>query len=90
MLYDESIDYNSTEVFSGGINPANLPQTLINGVCTPVYPHKRIRVNTIYEVVHAGGSETAYADKHPAYDLVRGPSGEGLSTCTMSTTVLVT
>ena len=32
------------------------------------------------EVVHAGGLETAYTDKHPSYDIVRGPSGTGLTT----------
>ena len=36
-------------------------------------------MNTIYELVHASGKQTAYTDKHPAYDLVRGPSGKGLS-----------
>lgn len=79
MVYDESIDYNATQLFSGGINPANLPKTLINGKCTAIYPHDRVRVNTIFEVVKAKGKETAYADKHPAYDIVRGPSGKGLS-----------
>jgi predicted AlkP superfamily pyrophosphatase or phosphodiesterase len=52
---------------------------MINGKCTWTYPHQRIRVNTIYEVVHEAGKQTAYTDKHPAYDLVRGPSGKGLS-----------
>ena len=36
-------------------------------------------MNTIYELVHASGKQTAYTDKHPAYDMVRGPSGKGLS-----------
>lgn len=36
-------------------------------------------MNTIFEVVRSKGKETAYTDKHPAYDLVRGPSGKGLS-----------
>lgn len=79
VAYDESKDYDSTEVWSGGINPANLPQSMIGGKCTWTYPHQRIRVNTIYEVVHASGKQTAYTDKHPAYDMVRGPSGKGLS-----------
>lgn len=39
----------------------------------------RLRVNTAFEVVRAAGYQTAYTDKHPAYDLVRGPSGTGLS-----------
>ena len=79
VTYDESKDYNSSELFSGGIDPENLPQAIINGQCTNVYPHQRIRVNTIWEVVHEAGKQTAYTDKHPAYDIVRGPSGKGLS-----------
>jgi len=79
VTYDESKDYNSTELFSGGINPENLSQAVIDGKCTWVYPHQRIRVNTIFEVVHAAGMQTAYTDMHPAYDIVRGPSGKGLS-----------
>ena len=79
VAYDESIDYDSTKLFSGGINPANLPKSLVNGKCTPIYPHARLRVNTVFEVVHSKGKETAYTDKHPAYDIVRGPSGQGLS-----------
>ena len=79
VVYDESIDYNKTELFSGGINPANLPQAIINGHCTNIYPHMRTRVNTAFEVVVGAGYKTAYTDKHPAYDLMRGPSGKGLS-----------
>lgn len=78
-MYDESIDYNGTKLFSGGINPDNLPQAIRNGKCQPIYPHERLRVNTIFEIVEASGRETAYTDKHPAYDLVRGPSGKGLT-----------
>lgn len=52
---------------------------IVNGNCTEIYPHMRLRVNTVFEVVRATGPQTAYADKHPAYDLVRGPSGTGFS-----------
>lgn len=79
VVYDESVDYNETELFSGGINPANLPQAIINGKCTNIYPHMRTRVNTAFEVVVGAGYKTAYTDKHPSYDLMRGPSGNGLS-----------
>ena len=44
-----------------------------------MYPHNALRVNTLFEVIkaeHAG--RTAWADKHPAYDLVNGPSGKGV------------
>jgi len=37
-----------------------------------------LRSNTIFEVVKASGGHTAWADKHPAYDLVNGPSGKGV------------
>jgi hypothetical protein len=79
VLYDESIEYNDTFLFSGGIDPANLPMAIVNGVCQVMYPHQRVRVNTVFEVVRAAGGQTAYTDKHAAYDLVRGPSGKGLS-----------
>jgi type I phosphodiesterase/nucleotide pyrophosphatase len=37
-----------------------------------------MRSNTIFEVVKSEGGRTAWADKHPAYDLVNGPSGKGV------------
>ena len=43
-----------------------------------MYPHDAISTNTIFEVVKAAGGVTAWADKHPAYDLVNGPSGKGV------------
>ena len=36
-------------------------------------------MNTVFEIARAAGKTTAYTDKHPAYDVVRGPSGTGLS-----------
>jgi len=44
----------------------------------PLFPHNAMRTNTIFEVVKASGGRTAWADKHPAYDLVNGPSGKGV------------
>ncbi|MCJ1270324.1 hypothetical protein MMC22_010220 [Lobaria immixta] len=79
VQYAENLDYDPTKLFSGGINETNLPLALLHGKCTPVYPHQRLRVNTVFEVIKNKGKETAYCDKHPAYDLVRGPSGKGLS-----------
>ena len=58
------------------IDPAQLPVDPVT--CTPVYPHSYLRVNTIFEVARAAGLRTAWADKHPAYDLVNGPSGIGV------------
>jgi len=77
-VYDESIDIDSTKLDGGGgIDPAKLPRDGSKG-CTPVYPHSFLRVNTIFEVAHDAGLYTAWSDKHPAYDLVNGPSGKGV------------
>ncbi|HWX91438.1 MAG TPA: alkaline phosphatase family protein [Terriglobales bacterium] len=79
MVFDETIDvYNSANVSLNIINPAALPRHLVNGQCVPMYPHNAIRSNTIFEVVKAAGGHTAWADKHPAYDWVNGPSGKGV------------
>ncbi len=78
IVYDESVDFDLSKLFSGGINPANLPLSKDSTGCKPVYPHSFIRVNTVFEVVKAAGGRTAWSDKHPAYDLVNGPSGNGV------------
>jgi predicted AlkP superfamily pyrophosphatase or phosphodiesterase len=80
MVFDESIDlYNSANVSLNVINPAKLPRILdSNGHCVPLYPHSALHTNTIFEVIKASGANTAWADKHPAYDLVNGPSGKGV------------
>jgi hypothetical protein len=78
-VYDESIDHDMNQLFSGGINPAYLPmQKKSSGQCKPVYPHSFLRTNTVFEVIKQAGGRTAWADKHPAYDLVNGPSGTGV------------
>jgi hypothetical protein len=80
MVFDESIDrYSSGNVSLNVIDPARLPRGRNEfGHCVPVYPHDAIKTNTIFEVVRAKGGRTAWADKHPAYDLVNGPSGKGV------------
>jgi predicted AlkP superfamily pyrophosphatase or phosphodiesterase len=80
QVFDESIDvYNSSNVSENVIDPAKLPRYFdVNNKCSPKYPHNAMRANTIFEVVKANGGRTAWADKHPAYDLVNGPSGKGV------------
>jgi hypothetical protein len=75
IVFDESIDaYNAQNISQNVIDPAKLPRGLDKmGKCVPVFPHNAIRANTIFEVVKAAGGRTAWADKHPAYDLVNGP-----------------
>ncbi len=80
MIFDESIDLYVNNVSQNVIDPTTLPYYLdADGNCVRMYPHNALRVNTLFEVikaVHAGN--TAWADKHPAYDLVNGPSGHGV------------
>ncbi|SRR5216684_1786474 len=78
VVYDESVDFDVTRLFSGGIDPKNMPLARDASGCHPVFPHSFIQVNTIFEVVKTAGGRTAWSDKHPAYDLVHGPSGKGV------------
>ena len=58
------------------LNPGALP--VDPATCTPLYPHQYIRVNTVFEVARAAGLRTAWSDKHPAYEILNGPSGTGI------------
>jgi type I phosphodiesterase/nucleotide pyrophosphatase len=80
VVFDESIDkYTASNVSLNVIDPAKLPRGRdASGRCVPVFPHSFVKSNTIFEVVKASGRHTAWADKHPAYDLVNGPSGKGV------------
>ena len=80
MVFDESTDkYTPAVVSLNVLDPTTLPNHVdANGKCVRLFPHNAIRSNTIFEVVRASGGVTAWADKHPAYDLVNGPSGHGV------------
>jgi hypothetical protein len=79
MVFDESIDQYSGNVSLNTIDSSKLPRGRNEfGQCVAVYPHNAIRTNTIFEVVKSKGGRTAWADKHPAYDLINGPSGKGV------------
>jgi hypothetical protein len=58
------------------INPAGLP--VDPSTCRPVYPHNYLKVNTVFNVARAHGLRTAWSDKHPAYEILSGPSGNGI------------
>jgi hypothetical protein len=83
-LYAENLDKDINKLDGGGasdassIDPKQLPMRLVNGVCQLVYPHQFLKTNTIMEIIHAAGRRTAWSDKHPAYEIVSGPSGTGL------------
>lgn len=58
------------------IDPALLPVSPVT--CAPVYPHQYLKVNTVFEVARKHGLHTAWSDKHAAYEILNGPSGQGI------------
>ena len=58
------------------LDPGQLPVDA--ATCKPVYPHQYLKVNTIFDVARAAGLRTAWADKHVAYEVLNGPSGNGV------------
>ncbi len=58
------------------INPAALPVSA--ATCKPINPNQYLKVNTIFEVARQHGLRTAWSDKHPAYQILSGPSGTGV------------
>jgi len=79
-VFDETVDLiDASGKDLDAIDPTKLPRGRNeHGDCVPVFPHDFLKVNTVFEVVKASGRRTAWADKHPAYDLVNGPSGKGV------------
>jgi len=59
----------------GGVNSIDPTRLERDMKCNPVYPWNFLRVNTIFGVIHASGGFTAWADKHPSYSSVGGPTG---------------
>ncbi|WP_027927468.1 alkaline phosphatase family protein [Amycolatopsis benzoatilytica] len=58
------------------LDPAALP--VDPKTCKPVYPHQYLKANTVFEVAREAGYRTAWSDKHPAYEMLSGPSGTGI------------
>ena len=58
------------------LNPAALPVSA--ATCKPILPSQYLHVNTIFEVARQHGRRTAWSDKHPAYEVLSGPSGTGV------------
>ena len=86
--YEEGVDHDQTVINGGGpygafdggyrsIDSRRLPRDPY-AKCAPVYPWNFIRANTIYGVIHEAGGYTAWADKHPVYAAVSGPTGTHL------------
>jgi hypothetical protein len=79
IVFTEAADVDLSKLDAGGgLDPNKLPMDNRSGTCKVVYPHNYLRVNTIFNVVHAAGKRTAWSDKHPAYEWVGGPTADGV------------
>ena len=58
------------------LEPSQLP--VDPSTCRPIYPHEYLKVNTVFNVAQEHGLWTAWSDKHPAYEVLDGPSGNGI------------
>jgi hypothetical protein len=55
------------------LDPTKLPGgKTAQGTCAPVWPHDFVRTNSVFAVIHRRHLPTAWADKHPAYDILNG------------------
>lgn len=90
VAWDESLDrgFNDGKWGQAGVDPKTFtgaasidPKALVVDPKTfqPVYPHQYLLVNTIFEVARTAGLRTAWNDKHPSYEILNGPSGQGIS-----------
>ena len=77
---------NSSAITAAALKMTPTPQTLIDPAalpidpqtCLPVYPSQYLTTNTVFEVARSHGLRTAWSDKHPAYEILNGPSGTGV------------
>jgi Type I phosphodiesterase / nucleotide pyrophosphatase len=60
------------------LNPKAMQRRRVEDECKAILPHQYLRTNTIFEVIKQAGGLTAWSDKHPAYEILNGPSGEGI------------
>lgn len=76
VIYTEAVDAPGAAEGKPLLDPKLLPRNPRH--CTPEYPHRYLRVNTVFDVVRAAGGYTAWIDKHPVYEILNGPSGKGV------------
>jgi hypothetical protein len=58
------------------LNPKAMP--VDPTTCKPIYPNQYLKVNTVFNVAKDAGLRTAWSDKHIAYQMFDGPSGNGV------------
>jgi hypothetical protein len=84
VIYDSPDDKDVTRL-DAGQGLSGLPGSILHmtgkvdpKTCEPIYPHRYLKVNTIFEVIRSHGLRTAWSDKHPVYESFNGPSGRGI------------
>jgi hypothetical protein len=77
VRFDEDLDLKGAPIGAPALDASKLPLDPAHG-CSAVWPHQYLRVNTVFDVVHAAGGYTAWADKHPVYEIVMGSRGNGV------------
>ena len=60
-----------------GLNQGSFP--IDPTTCQPIAPWDYLKVNTIFQVIHAAGLRTAWSDKHAIYTSFNGPGSGGNS-----------
>ena len=60
-----------------GLNTGSFP--VDPTTCKPIMPWDYLKVNSIFQVIHAAGMRTAWSDKHAIYTSFNGPGSNGLS-----------
>ncbi|HEX4786996.1 MAG TPA: alkaline phosphatase family protein [Actinospica sp.] len=58
------------------INPAKLP--VDPATCKPITTYSYLKVNTVFDVAKQAGLRTAWSDKHAAYSILDGASGDSI------------
>jgi hypothetical protein len=82
-IYPGGIDTNPGAIMNltphpqSGLNPATFP--VDPATCEPIMPWNYLKVNTIFQVIHNAGKQTAWSDKHAIYSSFNGPGSGGLS-----------
>ena len=56
-------------ILNAALDPSQYDYAKVDGKCQPVAPNNVLRTNSIFSVAHQAGMYTAWADKHPVYNL---------------------
>ena len=56
-------------ILNAALDPSQYDYARVDGKCQPMAPNNVLRTNSIFSVAHQAGMYTAWADKHPVYNL---------------------